>query len=211
MKELVSKAFSYLDYLIAPSLQELGGILGDNVKVLRHKNQLRLVKKVEEIHKKRKITPRPIPLKTLASVLNDASYEEDNRLVDMWAALLANATDSSNPLSNHHIFVKILADLSSEEAKVLDVLYKKFKDKLPNAYLFRDQVEMALKSFSKASDKDMIQRQSQIMVDNFVRLGLFMPKPTGMRIESPKDHSFYVATQLCMTFLMECSHNPKRA
>ncbi|MEQ9297298.1 MAG: Abi-alpha family protein [Cyclobacteriaceae bacterium] len=208
MKSLVNKAFSYLDYLIKPSLEELGGILGDQVKVLRYQNQLRLVQKVKKKHRDRGISPRQIPLKTIASMLNHASYEEEPRLVDMWASLLANATDSDNQIDYHHVLSKILSEMSSHEALVMSSLAKRVTNNSGVSYFDRGTIVKLLDPDNSDQMDIKAKSSAQIVIDNFVRLGLISIRPPNTsgkaRFFKHIQRSRYEFTMLGKTFIQEC-------
>jgi len=47
-KELINKAWSFLEKIVIPPLEELGGLLEDQVKFLRFKNQVKIITKAED-------------------------------------------------------------------------------------------------------------------------------------------------------------------
>jgi hypothetical protein len=68
------------------------------------------------------ITPGEIGLKLLRPIDEGATLEEEDTMVDKWAALLANASagDAGAPVAV--AFPRILADLTAGEAEILDRL-----------------------------------------------------------------------------------------
>jgi len=198
----IEKAFEYLDLIIKPPVKEVGGILEDEIKVWRYKRQVRLVERLKEWHKKKGITPRSIPLKTVAHILEGSSLEEDDSLHDMWVALLANATDSSNDLDYHNLFVKILQDLSSEEAKVLNTLWAENLNKSISIVIISEyKIDQIL--FPKANEKHHreINLKSKLILDNFLRLRLFYERTDQKRWPHPKTFDL---SDLGQRFMREC-------
>src|ERR1035438_5844869 len=68
-------------------------------------------------------TPQTVPPKVLFPLLEGASFEEDENLHDMWAALLANAT---SPLSAQIVrpgFIAIWKEMAPDEAGLLNWMY----------------------------------------------------------------------------------------
>jgi hypothetical protein len=53
----------------------------------------------------------------------DGSLEEDDKLQDIWAQLLANAADRDSGVEVRHMFLSILKDLTSQDVQVLNLIY----------------------------------------------------------------------------------------
>jgi len=116
-------AKGFLQKLINPSIEEIGLLVADNIRLWRYKNQLRIIHKAETYIRENNIEIKQIPVKILIPLLEGASLEEDNSLRDRWAALLVNYADSSNDMSTT-IFPDILIQLSPKDAIMLDFMYK---------------------------------------------------------------------------------------
>ncbi|RDK84655.1 Abi-alpha family protein [Marinirhabdus gelatinilytica] len=116
-------AKEFLNKLMGPSVEEVGLLVSDNIRVWRFKNQIRLLNNVEKYIKKKKIKPKKVPLKILLPLLENASLEEEPLLNEMWENLLINYIDSSKNL-NSIIFPKILSQLSTEDVIVLKKIRK---------------------------------------------------------------------------------------
>jgi hypothetical protein len=67
-------------------------------------------------------TPQAVPPKILFPLLEGASFEEDEGLHDMWAALLANAASASGE-NVRPGFIALLREMAPDEAKLLNWLY----------------------------------------------------------------------------------------
>lgn len=162
--------------------------------------------KVEEIHRKKGISTRAIPLKTLASLLNEASYEEEEDLVDMWARLLAHATDSSNDIDYHNVFVKMLADLSSQEAKVLYSFWRKkmlgIEPQLAplNAKVVSKEIFGNGNQDYRPSESELT--KSEIICNNLVRVGILEVRILTGSLK--RQIRSYRITELGRSFLREC-------
>lgn len=210
MKKLVEKGFDYLDLLVKPPLEELGGMLKDTVSLWRYKRQLYLLDKTQEIHLKRNIKPRKIPIKTIAKLFDEASYEEDDKLVEMWSVLLANATDSSNDIDFHYTFVKILSELSTVEAKVLNEFWTQNNDNdLGHEISFsitKIASIMANQTYQKMVPIDSPERRNATVICNsLIRLGL----AEKMNLSRIKNLSYggdsFRLTELGKLFIIECT------
>jgi hypothetical protein len=120
-------AKDFLGKLITPSIEELGLVLSDNIKYFRFKNQVKILLKAKNITEKNNINIKQIPIKLLVPLLENASLEEDDKLQDKWAVLLANMVDSEQNTQNH-IFPYILSQISLEEYTELHLIKKNEDD-----------------------------------------------------------------------------------
>lgn len=122
--ELAQKVGGFLNKVVGNAAVELGGALHDWARVFRYKNLLRLQDKVEDIHAARKLQGRsiPIPPRLAIPLLQAASEEDQESLQDMWAGLIANATDPDRRLELRKIFAEILSSLEPLDAEILRYL-----------------------------------------------------------------------------------------
>ena len=112
-----------LEKLFGGPVEEIGGMWTDALKIRRFKRQVRLMQRVQQIISEAGFEPKRLPDRLSIPLLNAATLEDDATLQEKWAALLANA---ANPRLADRIspdFVSILGQLSSRDAKFLDVLY----------------------------------------------------------------------------------------
>jgi Abortive infection alpha len=105
---------------------ETGEWLRDVVRFHRWKYQVRTMQRAKQFLDDAGIAPEDVSLKTLVPLLEGAALEDENEptMADRWAALLANAAAGDH--ANGEVlpsFVSILAELSPEEAAILDRLY----------------------------------------------------------------------------------------
>lgn len=121
VEKTVRTATTLLGKIFGPAMEEFGLMIGDDMKVRRLKNQIKNFQKIEKIVEKEKITMQEVNLKALVPYLNNVSLEEDESLQDMWANLMVNYLDSSRNLTTI-VYPNILAQLSSDEVKILNAL-----------------------------------------------------------------------------------------
>src|SRR5437879_3494652 len=105
-----------LQKIAGPAAEEIGLTLQDHVKFYRMKRRIRLLQKTKDFLDQLGIEPRRVPLKLLATIVDNATLEEDDSLQDMWAALLAN---SASAKSVEAAFPEILRQLSPADAHLL--------------------------------------------------------------------------------------------
>lgn len=114
-------AKDFLQKLIGPSVDELGLLFSDNVKLWRLKNQIRNLEKVKKIVDEEKIDVKQVNLKVLIPYLEGVSLEEDETLQDLWAKLFTNYIDTSKNLTIN-VYPNILKQLSTNEVTILRFL-----------------------------------------------------------------------------------------
>ncbi len=122
--DLVQKVGGFLNKVAGNAAVEVGGALYDWARVFRYKNLIRLQDKVEDIHAARKLQGRSIPIAPRLAIplLQAASEEDEETLQDMWAGLIANATDPDRRLELRKIFTEILSSLEPLDAEILRYL-----------------------------------------------------------------------------------------
>lgn len=100
---------------------ELNEILAETVRSWRFARSLKHREKAMRQMEEAGLDPRQVPLRTLVPLLENASLEDDEGMVDRYASLLANAAspEGSVPPS----FPTILRDLEPVQAQMLDSLY----------------------------------------------------------------------------------------
>jgi hypothetical protein len=126
------EAVTDIAYKIAgPASEELGGLLRDHVKVYRLQRQLVLWKRVQRNVKEAGFNPKAVDPKFLLTAIDAASVESDDDLTDMWAALIANASDPrrSSPVQTY--FPELLRQLTKDQALLLAALKKDSDKKRP--------------------------------------------------------------------------------
>ncbi len=115
-------AEGFLKSLVGQPIEELGLLLKDSVKHWRLKNQLRVLEKVKATCEKAGMPLRQVNLKVLFPYLEAVSLEEDEKLQNLWANLLANYIDESKKLEAT-VYPEILRQLSSKDVEILENYY----------------------------------------------------------------------------------------
>lgn len=113
----------FVEKLVGSTLEETGLLLGDNVRLYRLKNQIKMLIKAQEICKENNISLKQISLKTLVPLLEYSSLENDESIQQKWANMLVNFIDAKE-IYESSIFPFILNQLSSNELLILNEIYK---------------------------------------------------------------------------------------
>jgi hypothetical protein len=151
-------AMEFLSKLISPSIDELGLMWSDNVKLWRLKLQIKNLTKVRAIVEEHNIDIRQVNLKVLVPYMEGVSLEEDETLQDIWANLFVNYIDASKHLSVT-VYPSILSQLSSNDVEVLN-----------------DAVKTGI-DVSRANRNIIGVDEDLESVANLVRLGLLFEEP----------------------------------
>src|SRR6266852_2781306 len=98
--------------MLGPAADEQAEMLRDQVRLYRYERQLKCLEKAERMAQEAGFTPQAVPPKILFPLLEGASFEEDENLHDMWAALLANAASLENADKVRPGLIAILKQMS---------------------------------------------------------------------------------------------------
>lgn len=115
----------FFSRIFGGSLEQLAGIGEDHLTVYRRTRQLRLAKRYEEIRKELGFDGeiKPVELKFGIPLIAAASIENDNSLQDLYARLLATATNPDSKIEAKRAFVSMLQDLGPLEVLLIDLIY----------------------------------------------------------------------------------------
>lgn len=112
----------FLEKLTGAAIEETGLLFADNIKLIRFKNQLKILNKAQKIVADSGINIKQMSLKALVPLLEYSSLEDDETLQNKWTNLLVNFVDSNEKYEST-IFPFILNQLSSDEVIELDKIY----------------------------------------------------------------------------------------
>jgi hypothetical protein len=187
--------------LTVPVTKEVGkflGELGDMVRVNGTDNMRRVIGRWMGYRDNRHLTDAEV--KRVMPLLPIVSMQTDEKFTDKWAALLESAADGSNPYAASH--ANTLSQLSSEEARVLDTLYKGIAPieapASPDNRLLRfiassKNIPIFLFAFGSLSEEDeshiyfdFRSSDDNVMRSNLFRLGLIEDfSPVAMKNSEP--------------------------
>lgn len=119
----IEVAKDFAEKLVLPSIEELGLLVRDQISYWRFNNQVKILTKAKLACEKNNISIKAISPKLLCPYLEYASLEDDPEIQENWAALLSNMVDSQQNIQNH-VFPYILSQLSKDEFKLLESVFK---------------------------------------------------------------------------------------
>jgi Abortive infection alpha len=174
------KALDFIEKLIAAPLMEGTGIFTDKIKYWRFKNQIEIIVKAQEFLKSKGIeVPKKIPIKDVTTLLEYASFEEEEIMQTSWSKLLANALNPNNQFNACHIFSQVLNQISVNEIYILKYAYSQcfFVSSEDRPYFER-------KELNRNSETDF--NTCMLLVDNLLRLRLIEEQPPKLKDSSKK-------------------------
>jgi len=200
-------ASRFLEKLVGPSAEEIGLILQDKVRLWRVKNQISILNKAQEFCVKNKINPNHIPIKTLVPLLEYGSLEDDLKIQEKWASLLAHASDSTTENNIIASYAQMLSQLSSREVVILDRHFFEYESTSP------DKREGLAFSTQKISDSYRILNEDlKIILGNLTRLHIIQaPASHGkLKIDSypivMRTNEIFQLTSFGIDFIKKCKY-----
>jgi hypothetical protein len=141
--------------------KELSGYLGDQIRFLRWKSAVHILKRARLFCDEENLAPERIPIKFLVPFLEGASFEDvesDQSVADMWSSLLGAAV--TNYQARHAAYIDILKKLSTKEANYFrnlhslimkEAIYRDegFDPDLWNSNDKQDQMDLFVSSFGQ--------------------------------------------------------------
>ena len=174
------KALDFIEKLIAAPLMEGTGIFTDKVKYWRFKNQIIIIEKAREFLKMKGIEiPKKIPIKDITTLLEYASFEEEEIMQDSWAKLLANALNPNNQFDACHIFSQLLNQMSINEFYILKFIYSK-------CFLMSSEDRPYLEKAELVRNSTTDYQTTMLLMDNLLRLRLIEEQPPRLKESSKK-------------------------
>ncbi|MDY6990690.1 MAG: Abi-alpha family protein [Thermodesulfobacteriota bacterium] len=202
--EAATQMGSFLQTVFGEALIEYGRSWHDKSKLYRYKNFLNIMDKVLEIHRGRRAEGKPIPITPRFAIplMWHASLEDEKSVQEMWASLIANATDSDKRLNIKKVFVDILSNLEPIDTLVLRDVYS-----LGN--MFRGKGHK--RNVHKLSKQlDVVISEIDMSLMNLVRLGCIVEdkgesvKIPGYRHAFSRDNFLYSLTPLGRLLMTAC-------
>lgn len=182
-------AKDFLQKVVTPPLEEIGGLLADQIKIFRLKNQVQILKKAEDYMNQNGLKTRKVNLKVLVPMLENSSLEEDESLQDKWASLFVNTVRDDSHI-NTTLFSHILSQMTRNDANLFNEIFE---------YCTQTTVNGNKRITIKFADTAyfMKSKDSAFIIDNLLRLRLIKEKPMVGRLPER-----YYVTELGLSFMM---------
>jgi hypothetical protein len=153
-----------LTQFIGPAFKHLGEQALERVRQVTDKavSQLKAVGR----------EPQPVEPKLLIPLAQTASLEPDPTLIDLWAALLANAADPAQNAPVLPGFTEVLRQLTPTDAVILAHIYK--RTRIDEQAILQYELQRIITQ-RMASELGMTDMQFALGVDTLLRLRLCAP------------------------------------
>lgn len=124
--EATQQVGGFVSRIIDEPVEAVVGILTDRLQFIRAGRQLRLAERWRQVLNERKIggVLRIVPPKLALPIIENASFEEDDELQDLWANLLASAVDPNRKTTIRSAFIEILRQLEVVDVQVLNAIFE---------------------------------------------------------------------------------------
>jgi Abortive infection alpha len=103
------KIADLVNKLAGPLAEEVGMMFGDKVRVYGVKNWIKTVKKTARLLRDASLPANAVPPRLFLPIMEASSVEDNETLQDMWAGLLATASQDTDAVSPS--FVETLRNL----------------------------------------------------------------------------------------------------
>lgn len=166
--DLVRSTGRFLNDVFGEPIREFGGVLGDWAQYYRYRNRINIIDKVQAIRDKRSAIGKPVPIppEFTLPVLEGISLESENRIQDLWAGLIANATDPIKSFRIRKVFLEILRGLEPLDARIMAYLAN---PELDQRYGF--QTDGRLNAEELASNLEGDPEEVKLSVQTLARFG----------------------------------------
>lgn len=119
--KILANVSDLLNKLTAPAAEEIGQLLGYKLHPYTVKNFVATMKKTERILNAAGLPARPVPPRLLLPIAEGSSIEDNELLQELWAGLLATASQEGDSVSPS--FIETLKQLTPDEARYLHGLF----------------------------------------------------------------------------------------
>jgi Abortive infection alpha len=198
-KAAVEEVKTLLNKFLGPGFEEAGAMVGDRIRLVRFSQQLKLLRKAEEILKSAGLKPQSVNMKVLFPLLDAAAFEDNEDMAERWASLLAAAANPENQTALECSYIEILKQLAPTHAFVLDTIYDQIRRNKWPIETWTDK-GISLPDLKRALQKQV--PQIDVAIDNLLRLRLLAHPIAKLGVANGNDVHFQVTgSLLCPTSL----------
>jgi hypothetical protein len=120
--EAINKGADLVHRLAGPVCDDIGAMISNSMKPYRARNLVNNFRKVERILREAGLSANAVPTRLLFPIVEASSIEDNETLQDMWAGLLATASQQTETVSPS--FIETLKQLTPDEARHLEMMCK---------------------------------------------------------------------------------------
>lgn len=149
-KEAMAGAGAFLGRICLPAAEEFGLLLRDKVAGWRTKNIIQITNKAEELLSSASEKDLHAHPRLVGKVINEGSWADDEKVKDMWAGLLASSCTKDGQDETNLIFMNLLSQITSVQAKIINHACESSKKNVSLAgWLHADHLQIELKQLQE--------------------------------------------------------------
>lgn len=163
-KTAVDGASSFLSRICLPAAEEFGLLLQDKVRACRATNAIRVIATAQkQLQQLGEISETHAHPRIVASVIEEGSWADDNKLQEMWGGLLASSCSKDGQDDSNLIFISLLKQLTRVQVKLLCFAVEAAKKQVDlNGLIFvNEAVIVDISTVLRIADIDDIHRVDQ--------------------------------------------------
>lgn len=188
IQEVGKTAREFLGAVLIEPLSQVGLLASDQISFWRFKNQVNLIEKAKKFLEGKGIKPESLKGTVqphyIVPLIEAGQNTSDEILSDIFARLLATALDPETKDKMHPSFIKIISELSPEDAVVLDIYnnnYNAYRIELSQVQEVQALGDMKYKSamdFKTITlESHLDEKVSKECLINLLRLNIFVQSP----------------------------------
>lgn len=195
LSETINKAADLVHRLTGPVCDDIGAMISDSMKPYRAKNLVNTFRKTEQILREAGLPANAVPTRLLFPIVEASSIEDDETLQEMWAGLLATASQETDSVSPS--FAETLKQMTPDEARCIDRIYGERTD--PNSPHLPLDHQLGFGGIPK-----------NVLVETYERLGIIR-REYGLTKENGENEVGFLLrfTKYGVAFLAAC-RGPRR-
>lgn len=126
-KGMVDGASAFLSRICLPAAEEFGLLLRDKISGWRSKNTIKIIDAAKTKLDLKSDDNRHAHPRLVSGILESGSWTDSAEVQDMWAGLLASSCTEKGDDESNLLFINILSQITSTQAKMLNAFCQKVK------------------------------------------------------------------------------------
>lgn len=178
--ELTEEAGRFIGKVVGPAAEAVGGILGDQCRYWRTTNVNRLAAKMAANAAERQIdleVAKALPFGDAVRVLDAATMEDDENVLNLWAKLLVGAMDPSGNIVIKKPYIDLLRSFGAPEAVLMEFMWRCYSRLEKARMIEMREVEAELLQTREAGWGKFPRSDQQTAIQNLVRLRCVAYRP----------------------------------
>jgi len=204
------EAIDFLNSIVPDFIKDGIGILSDNVKLWRWKNQIKIISEAKKFINENNLSIKQTSLKILIPIIESSSLEEDETIQKKWSILLAKAISGDKNIKPS--YVETLKELSSLEVYILDSIFQevnKESDEIKRSKL-QFSTDKVIYFVNSKIAANLNKNEAKIIIENLFRLNLLRAPASGGISAGEysfvlRTNDFFELTDLGYDFIKSCN------